>query len=59
MKSYLNSIFDFPNSSDLTKKVLVIDEIDVFFDERFYGKLYCPSINITNENIQNLIKLIW
>lgn len=56
---FFKSIFDFGSSNTSEKKVLIIDEIDVFFDERFYGELYCPSISLNSKSIKNLIKLVW
>jgi hypothetical protein len=32
-------------------RVLLVDEVDVFFDERFFGKLYRPCTNIKHETI--------
>lgn len=55
----LKQIFHFKSNNTAEKKVLVIDEIDVFFDERFYGELYSPSISFESKNIKDLIKLVW
>jgi preprotein translocase subunit SecA len=32
-------------------KVLLIDEVDVFFDKSFYGNAYCPAANHRSQNI--------
>jgi hypothetical protein len=40
-------------------KVLLIDEVDVFFREDFYGKLYNPIIKLKGEKIKKLTDLIW
>jgi preprotein translocase subunit SecA len=37
----------------------LIDEVDVFFGQSFYGNLYQPSLVVKDECIQNLIKFIW
>jgi hypothetical protein len=39
--------------------ILIIDEVDVFFEERYFGKLYRPAISLTNNNIKEVIKFIW
>lgn len=41
------------------KKVLLIDEVDVFFDKDFYGNFYAPVAILKNENVQAIIKQIW
>lgn len=44
---------------DNSKKILIIDEVDVFFEERYFGKLYRPAISLTNNNIKEVIQFIW
>lgn len=41
------------------QKVLIIDEVDVFFDMTFYGKIYQPMFVLKSEAISELIKSIW
>ena len=41
------------------KKILLIDEVDVFFSPEFYGRLYCPSAQINDKYISELIDYIW
>ena len=40
-------------------RVLVIDEVDVFFDEHYFGKLYAPGVAIDGPEVKRLIKFIW
>ena len=40
-------------------KILLIDEVDVFFDESFYGNIYRPSLSLRHPTIQNLAGFIW
>lgn len=28
------------------KKILLIDEADIFFDPEFFGNLYCPAVSL-------------
>ena len=40
-------------------KVLLIDEVDVFFDSEIYGNLFRPITGISDTDIKALIMLIW
>ena len=40
-------------------KVLLIDEVDVFFNDDFLGNIYVPSAKIKHESITDLFKYIW
>ena len=40
-------------------KVLLIDEVDVFFDSKIYGNLFRPVTGISDTDIKALIMLIW
>ncbi len=35
-----------PSANDTSKgkKIMLIDEVDVFFDPSFFGSLYCPDV---------------
>jgi hypothetical protein len=55
-----------PNSRLLIKpdtnprpQILLIDEVDVFFSESFFGKLYKPLAQITGPEVYALIDYIW
>ncbi|CAL6025642.1 Helicase-related_protein [Hexamita inflata] len=41
------------------QKVLMIDEVDVFFNESFYGSSYTPMARVQNPEIKALIDYIW
>jgi len=41
------------------KHVLLIDEVDVFFGQDFYGQVYWPAITLQSESIISLYKFIW
>ncbi|CAF2071576.1 unnamed protein product [Rotaria magnacalcarata] len=40
-------------------KILLIDEVDVFFSQDFYGNVYTPSASLRNPTITSLINFIW
>ncbi|MFN7097405.1 MAG: hypothetical protein ACK4PR_07595, partial [Gammaproteobacteria bacterium] len=40
-------------------RVLLIDEVDVFFNRDFYGNIYTPTTSLQDYTISNLVKLIW
>ena len=40
-------------------KILLIDEVDVFFSKEFYGNVYTPSTIIRDPTIAALTNLIW
>lgn len=40
-------------------KILLIDEVDVFFSRDFYGNVYTPSACLKDPTITALINLIW
>jgi preprotein translocase subunit SecA len=40
-------------------RVLVIDEVDVFCSEAFFGGAYCPQLELKNDQIANLMRHIW
>ncbi|CAF0901525.1 unnamed protein product [Adineta ricciae] len=43
----------------LRPKVLLIDEVDVFLSDRFYGGMYTPSIVLKDPSIKGLLDSIW
>lgn len=56
----ITAFFDFVASSTaLRPKILLIDEVDVFFQEGFYGSIYAPSASLEDTTISNLLDLIW
>ena len=48
-------------STELRKgrRVLLVDEVDVFFSEDFYGMPYSPACDLQHESIENLLRCIW
>ncbi|CAF1185261.1 unnamed protein product [Adineta steineri] len=40
-------------------KILLIDEVDVFFSQDFYGNLYTPSASLRDPTITSLINYVW
>ena len=55
-KSSLTSITSKPPDR---LKVLLIDEVDVFLSEKYYGGLYLPSVYLNDIYIKNLLDEIW
>ena len=47
------------SKDDKTKKILLIDEIDVLFDKNYYGDTFNLSIDIRDESIRALFEMIW
>ena len=55
-KSYLSPII---TKRGARSKVLLIDEVDVFLSEKYYGGLYFPSVYLNDSYIKNLLDEIW
>ena len=47
------------DDSDKRWKILLIDEVDVFFSDNFYGKEYTPAAMLRHCAISNLTDFIW
>jgi hypothetical protein len=41
------------------KKVLIIDEIDVLFNQNYFGDTFNQSIELRDPSIVDLFKFIW
>ncbi|CAF3676046.1 unnamed protein product [Rotaria sp. Silwood1] len=41
------------------RKVLLIDEVDVFLSEKYYGGTYTPSVYLKHPSIKALLDTIW
>lgn len=41
------------------KRLLLIDEVDVFFGKTFYGKTYSPLVHIDSKSIEQFMRHIW
>lgn len=46
-------------ASKSVKRVLLIDEVDVFFSEDFYGNIYTPLAQIKHDSINKLVEYMW
>jgi hypothetical protein len=44
---------------DGCKKILLIDEVDVFFGEDFYGAVYAASSVFLNPHVETIQRLVW
>jgi fatty acid/phospholipid biosynthesis enzyme len=40
-------------------QVLLIDEVDVFFSDSFFGNVYIPTAEIKNDAVSALCDYIW
>ena len=36
------------DSRNSSNKIMLIDEVDVFFDPAFFGSVYCPDVTISS-----------
>ncbi len=50
-----------PKSKNISKrpKILLVDEVDVFFSKEFFGNLYPPLTVLKNQSINNIIDFVW
>jgi hypothetical protein len=37
----------------------VIDEVDVFFDDNFFGSTYCPGIKLKDPTVSRFLEYVW
>ena len=49
----------YASNEGLKRRVMLIDEADLFFDPAFYGNLYCPSISLKSPEVSALLKRVW
>ena len=54
MQSMINE-----TKTDSRPKILFIDEVDVFFQDNFYGNIYNPCASLKDNTINDLAKFIW
>ena len=61
MSKFFKTIKDFLVSSnkEKTKKVLLIDEIDILFHKDYFGETFNQSIALRDPTITKLFKFIW
>jgi hypothetical protein len=46
-------------STEKPPQVLLIDEVDVFFSESFFGNVYIPTAEIKHDSVSALCDYIW
>ena len=47
------------SGDDRDKKILLIDEVDVFFSKDFYGMVYSASSHFVNPQVEAIQRLVW
>ncbi|CAF3604842.1 unnamed protein product [Rotaria sp. Silwood1] len=54
------SVLDIAQKEKIVRhKVLLIDEVDVFLSEKFYGGMYTPSLILKDPYIKELLDSLW
>jgi len=41
------------------RRVMIIDEVDVFFSKEFFGQLYRPATTVKSADIESLVNYVW
>ena len=62
MSSIISStkgINSFAATSKNEERILLIDEVDVFFNKDFYANIYKPYAKLCSDEITALVKEIW
>lgn len=54
-----NDISVINKKQSMHKKVLLIDEVDVFLSDKFYGGMYNPSVYLNEPTIKALLNNLW
>ena len=57
--SISNLFKNLPSTERSDPTILIIDEVDVFFDEEYFGNSYCPSIDLKGENVSTFLNFVW
>ena len=57
--SNASSIAQVSTTRSVRPKVLLIDEVDVFLSEKFYGGIYTPAACIKSPAIKSLLDALW
>lgn len=39
--------------------IIIIDEVDTFFDKSFYGATLNPSAKYRSDEVNNILKYVW
>jgi hypothetical protein len=58
-KSTFSMFGSFTTSKPKKKSLLLVDEVDVFFGESFYGSYYAPCRVLTDPVITKLLRYVW
>lgn len=56
---YLDRLNKLLKRESRVNRILVIDEVDVFFDEHYFGQLYTPGVAIDAPEVKKLMQYIW
>jgi hypothetical protein len=48
-----------PNEIIYNPTILVIDEVDVFFEDSLFGSSYCPAISLRSPAVTNFLEVVW
>ena len=62
LKSWLSKFaesFSVLKGRNASKKILIIDEIDVLFDRSYYGNTYDLAVSLRHESIRRLLEFVW
>jgi hypothetical protein len=46
-------------SSIHRKRIMLVDEVDVFFSDKFFGKVWRPGFTIKSKSIEQLANYVW
>ncbi len=59
LKNELDAVVETNKVNMASHRVLLIDEVDVFFSKDFYGNKYNPSLNLMEESLSSMLRMIW
>ncbi len=54
-----NSTAALKSHKAIRERIIIIDEVDVFFSADFYGNFYRPLAELHDETVDNLLSYIW
>lgn len=47
------------NEISANPTILVIDEVDVFFEDNFFGNSYCPAMKLKDPTVSNFLQYVF
>jgi len=47
------------NEISASPTILVIDEVDVFFEDNFFGNSYCPAMKLRDSVVSNFLQFVF